>query len=723
MGMDALLPSRNGALRTLFLVALVGTPAHAADAAQRQRPEPEGHRAVHPATVAPPADESSASGPAADDNVIVVTAHPPIDFGLMAGTESLEGDRLVAFTRGQIGEMLARLPGVSATSFAPGASRPVLRGLDGDRVRVLVDGIGSIDASNVSADHAVVFDPLTIDHIDVLHGPAVLLFGGQAIGGAVNALDKRIPRQVPDKLSGTVIGGYGGAADERSIGGAVDVPLGDRFVAHVDANWRKSDDVRVGGFVNSPALRQELLDEAGAQRQAGDTDGADELTEAAGLRGRIPNSGARSYTLGAGLAFIDQGGNLGVSIQRYDSRYGVPLRPGGGADEPPVNIGLVQTRLDLRGGLSLGGGLFDNIQFRGAYGDYHHTEFEGDEAGTRFSGKGVEFRTDLIQADRGGWRGRSGLTYLSRKMSIVGDEAFVPDNQVDRLGFFTLQSLKLGAGFELEGAGRYETVSVKAAPVGFDRSFGLWSGAAGMSLVPAPGWKIGANYIRGARAPSPEELLSEGLHVATQSYERGSPAFAVENSKGVELYARYATPGLDFSLTGYQTDFAKFIAARPTGEVIEGLPVFQYSQLPARFRGFEASANVKVIEWADGSLRFDAAADYTRARLKGVGTVPRIPPLRLRGGAEVQQGSLHLRGEVEWNQRQSRVAAFELPVPAFTLVNLSADWHPLGEDSPVTLMLAADNLLNVVGRRAASFTRDFVPLPGRDIRATVKLSF
>jgi len=657
-----------------------------------------------------------------DDDAIVVTGHPPIDFGLMAGTASLEADALLAQTRGQVGEMLAGLPGVSATSFAPGASRPVLRGLDGDRVRVLVDGIGSIDASSVSADHAVVFDPLTIDHVDVLHGPAVLLFGGQAIGGAVNALDKRIPRELPDHVTGTAIGGYGTAARERSLGAAVDLPLADRLVAHFDANWRKSGDLRVGGLVNSPALRRDLLDRAHGLDAAGAADEADRLEELAGLSGRIPNSASRSTTLGAGLAFIDSGGNLGVSVQRYETRYGVPLRPGSGDEEGDVAIDLAQTRVDLRGALELSGA-FDNLQLRGAYGDYRHVELEGSEPGTRFDGNGVEFRADLIQADHGGWRGRSGMQLLSRKMTIVGAEAFVPNNRVDRWGLFTLQSLKLSRAFELEAAGRYENVTVKAPQAGYDRGFGLWSGALGLSFLPAEGWKIGANYIRGARAPSPEELLSDGLHVATQSYERGSRDFAVEKSRGGEAYIRYQSPRAELSLTAYLTEFGRFIAARPTGEEIEGFPVFQYAQLPARFKGFEASGSIEALRWAGGALRLDAAADCTHAQLKGVGPVPRIPPLRLQGGAEVRQGSLRLRGEVEWNRRQSRVAAYENPVPAFTLVNFSADWHPLGDDGPVTLMLAADNVFDVVGRRAASYTRDFVPLPGRDIRLSAKFTF
>ena len=638
---------------------------------------------------------------------IVVAGHPPIDFGILQSSTSLKGDELVAETRGQIGETLAKLPGVSATSFAPGVSRPVLRGFDGDRIRVLLDGIGSIDASSVSADHAVVFDPLTIDHVDVLHGPATLLFGGQAIGGAVNALDKRIPRRVPDNPEVTALAGYGSAADERSAGGAVDVPLSDRFVAHLDASWRKSDDLRVGGLVNSEPLRAELLGEG--------------LTAEANLAGRVPNSSARSTTLGAGAAFIDAGGNLGVSVQRFDTRYGVPSRPGLDAEDP-VTIGLKQTRIDLRGELDTGG-IIDSVQFRGAFGDYTHTEFEGAAPGTRFDGKGVEFRADLVQSNRNGWRGRSGAQVMSRKLDVVGAEAVFPGNTVDRWGVFTLQSLKFGSGFEAEAAGRFERASIKAPSIAFSRSFDLWSGALGLSWEPMTGLKLGANYVRGARAPSPEELLSNGVHVATQAYERGDPNFATESSDGYEVYARYTGGRATLSLTGYLTDFAGFITARPTGATIDGFPEFAYAQLPARFKGFEAQGTFDAAQWNGGKLTLDAAADYTQAELKGIGPVPRIPPLRLRGGVEAGLGALHVRAEAEWNAAQNRVAAFENPVPAFTLVNLSADWHPFGAEGPLTLLASVDNLFDVVGRRASSFTRDFVPLPGRDMRVTAKIAF
>jgi iron complex outermembrane receptor protein len=696
---------------TLVAAFLAGTAFALPAYAQDHAPDPGG--AHH----ADPHDDGSSD----DEQDIVVSGHLPSDSGLLASTVSLQGDDLVSEMRGQIGETLARLPGVSATSFAPGASRPVLRGLDGDRVRVLVDGIGSIDASNVSADHAVVFDPLTVDHIDVVHGPAVLLFGGQAIGGAVNALDKRIPRSVPDGASATFIGSYGTAADERSVGGAADLALTDRLVAHVDANWRKSDDLRVGGYVNSAPLRDELLTDAAAHRDAGETDEADELERLAGIKGRVPNSAARSYTLGAGLAFIDAGGNLGVSVQPFDSRYGIPMRPGAD-EEAPVSIDLVQTRVDMRGAVNIGGFL-DSLQFRGAYGDYRHVELEGDEAGTKFSGEGVEFRSDLVQADNNGWKGRSGIQLVERSLSVVGAEAFVPNNEVSRFGVFTLQSLGLGAGFEVEAAGRYETAGVKAVSVGFDRDFDLWSGALGLSWVPSDGWKVGANYIRGARAPAPEELLSNGMHAATQSFEIGDPTFRKETSDVFEAYVRYNNGGTSLSLTGYVTDFDGFITALPTGETQEDLPVFQYQQLPARFKGFEASGSFEAFRWDGGVLKLDASADYTHAQLKNVGPVPRIPPLRFQGGVEAEMGSLHLRGDVEWNDSQPRVSEFEFPVKSFTVVNLSADWHPMGEEGPVTLILDANNIFDVVGRRAASYTRDFVPIAGRDIRLTAKLSF
>ena len=673
-----------------------------------------------PVSPALAADEKTGD-PGTGEGEIVVSAHALRDLGLMAGAVELEGDDLLRVASPQIGDTLAKLPGVSATSFAPGASRPVLRGQTGDRVQVLIDGIGSIDVSSVSADHGVALDTLAVDHIDVLHGPALLAYGGQAIGGAVIAYDKRIPRHRPDDgVDVTALTSFSSVSDGKTAAGSVDVPLGSRFVGHVDASWHDSNDLRVGGHLLSAPLRSEVLALAGEARASGDEATAADLEATANAKGRVPNSFAHGTSFGAGVAFLDDGGNLGISVQRIDNRYGVPGRPVTG--EAGVSIDMGQTRFDLRGNLDLSG-FFDNLQIRGAYADYGHDELEaGGDVGTHFARKGIETRLELVQADHGGWQGRSGIQYSWGKLDVTGEEAILPDNKVDRLGVFTLQSVTLGP-VGLEAAGRIERVSVQANAVSFDRKFTLRSGAAGISYRPAEGLKLGVNYAHGERAPSPEELLTDGLHVATQSYEIGDTTFKRERSDGFEAYIKYSAEATQLSLTGYLTDFKGFITPVPSGEIIEGFPVYQYRQLPARFKGFEAQGSQRLVEWGERSLTLDAAADYVRAQLKGNGPVPRIPPLRIQGGLEYAAPGLTLRGEVEWNDAQKRVGPFENPTKAFTLVNASATWLPMGEDSRLTLVLAANNIFDVVGRRAASFTKDFVPLPGRDIRLTARYSF
>lgn len=634
----------------------------------------------------------------------------------------LTGDSLTREARPQLGEMLAKLPGVSATSFAPGASRPVLRGFDAARVRILTDGISSLDASTVSADHAVALDTLTVERVDVLHGPEVLLYAGDPAGGAVNTIDKRIPRHVPDQpVTFEALAGYGTAADSVTLGGAADVRLAPRFVAHFDASYAHSSDLRVGGYVLSPALRSEILADAAALAGDGDTAGAADLTSQANRRGRLPNSAARSDTLGAGLAFIDDGGDLGVSIQRFNTTYGIPPRPEVGNPDP-VSIALRQTRYDIRGGVNFGGGFLDRLQFRAAYGDYSHEEREDGIAGTRFASQGLEGRIEAVQANRGGWRGKSGIQFGDRTLNVVGDERLIPDNHTTNLAVFTLQQVRFGP-VDLEAAGRYERVDVRAKPAGPERNFKLWSAVAGAAWRITDKLSLHADFQHGERAPSAEELFIDGVHDATQSYERGNPGFVIERSNGVEGGLRWQSPGVLVSVIGFLTDFDNFITPIPNGEEIEGYPVFQYTQAKARFRGVEAEASVKLADWGERSLTVDGGLDYTHAELVGIGPVPRIPPLRLRGGVEFGMPGLTLRGDVEWNARQSRVSTFENETAPFTLLGASATWKPMGEDGPLTLILAADNLLNVDGRRAASETRDFVPIAGRDVRLTAAIHF
>jgi iron complex outermembrane recepter protein len=697
-----------------------------------------------PAADGTPAREASVHNTSSE---VVVTAPFVRELDLLAGRSVVTGDELVLDLRPQIGDSLTRQPGVSATSFAPGASRPVLRGFQGERIRVLTDGLGSLDVSNTSVDHAVTVEPLTAERIEILRGPASLLFGSQAIGGVVNVIDRRIPRALPEQgfhLDAT--GAYGSAADERGGAASLDVALTSNIVAHVDGSYRNTDDLRVGGFVLSPTLRAQQLALAAEETAEGNADEAAEATEFANLRGRLPNSATETFTLGGGIALINEGGSLGFSAGYFDTRYGVPERPGAGhahggeegeeeegEEEGPVAIDLRQFRADMRGEIVVGGGFLDRIRTRIGYADYTHTEFEGTEVGTVFDSEAFEGRLELVQADRNGWRGVTGFQGFTRDFSAVGAEAFVPPNRTDQYGVFTLQEFELGR-LGLELSGRYERTNVRSDQVrigleedavvtAVGRGFDALSGAIGLSYALTPAIKIGVNGSRAERAPSAEELFSNGPHVATQAFEVGDPGFTTEKSLGLEVYARGDLGPVRFQVAGYATWFDDYIFEAATGEEVDELPLFLYQQADARYLGVEAELAATLVN--TGSFRIDGnlVTDYVHAELSDGSAVPRIPPFRVLAGLTATAGSVGARVEVEHSAAQTRVADFETPTDDFTLVNAALTLKPFGQSNETVVTVSANNIFDVDARRHASFTNDFVPLPGRDIRVGVRFSF
>ncbi|MBO9519832.1 MAG: TonB-dependent receptor [Porphyrobacter sp.] len=668
-----------------------------------------------------PAEPAPASTSADDfhEDVIVVTAGGLDRLDMLAGTSVMDGVDLQRNLSGQIGEVLTKIPGVSASSFSPGASRPVLRGFQGDRVRVLVDGIGAIDASNTSADHAVTIDPLTADKIEVLRGPAVLLYGSSAIGGAVNVIDKRIPQRVPNEsIHIDALAAADTAYDLRQGGASADVPLSSQLVFHVDGSWQKTNDVEIPGYVLTDSLRQELLAEAAAE-----PDEADELIAQANQRDVLPSSATETFSLGSGLAWFGNGVSLGASVGYYDTQYGVPTRPGAHHDdEGDVSIDLKQWRGDFRGSVDLGGGFFDQLTTRWGYSDYTHVEMEGDEAGTTFAVKGVEGRVELIQREHDGWRGSLGGQYLYRDFSAVGEEAFVPPNTTESFAAFTLQELDLDP-FEIEFGGRFEHTGIEAQTLGINRTFDGFSGALGLAWSPTPGIRLGLNGSRAARAPSAEELFANGPHIATQQYEIGDPDLKMETAWGLEAYARGTIGGANLGLSVYQSWFDDFVFLQATGEEIDDLPVYAQMQQGAKHFGVEAEASVPLFDVGPFKAVGDLQGDYVRATLADGTPVPRIPPLSVLGALELQSDLVDLRGEVQWFDGQDRIAPLETPTEGFAQVNMSVAWKPLRGSKNVTLMLQADNLFDVEGRRHASFTKDFVPLAGRNVKLSVKSSF
>ena len=640
---------------------------------------------------------------------------------VLAGTSVLTGAALTRQMRPTIGETLAHLPGVSATSFGPNASRPVLRGFQGERVRILKDGIGSIDVSNTSVDHAVVVNPLTSERIEVLRGPSALLFGSSAIGGVVNVLDNRIPRRVPEHgVHIDAIGTYGSAARERSGFGQVDLPIGSNFVIHVDGSYAKTSDLDTGNFILSAPLRAQA---------AASTD--PDIADLATLRGKLPNSAAKTWEVAGGAALILDGGTIGASFSHYDSLYGVPVRysldPAVEAEQ--VRLQVKQDRADLRAELNIGGGFLDMIRFRTAFADYRHSEIEEDgTVATTFLNKSVESRLEFAQAKRGNWRGAFGAQLAIRDFNVIGAEAFVPENTTHQFGVFTLQEIDAGP-FKAEAGARYERTNLSAvenAIIGnpdYRRNFSALSGSIGASYALAEGVRIGLTASHTERAPAAEELFANGPHAGTQAFEIGNPDFVKERSNGVEASLRASRPGFSFSVAAYYNWFTNYIYEAQTGAVIDDLPVFQFAQADARYYGIEAEFSAKVATLGGIGISIDGVGDYTRATITGVGSAPRIPPLRLLGGIQGKSDSFDVRAEVEWTAKQDRLASFETATPGFTLVNASATIRPFGADSKASLTLSANNIFNVEARRHASFLKDYAPLSGRDFRITGRVSF
>jgi iron complex outermembrane recepter protein len=653
---------------------------------------------------------------------IVVTAPFSQDASKrLAGTTILTGEDLTREIRTTIGDTLSKQPGVSSTSFGPNASRPVLRGFQGERVRLLTDGIGSIDVSNTSVDHAVIINPLTAERIEVLRGPSALLFGSSAIGGVVNVLSNRIPRKVPDEpVHIAALGTYGSAANERSGTASIDVPLASKFVVHLDGSYAKTGDLRTGGFLLTPALRASALASADPA-----------IRDLAALKGRLPNSAAKTWEVAGGAAFIDDNGTIGFSVAHYDSLYGLPIRYSltPGVEAEAVRLDVQQTRADLRAETTLGGSFLDKIKFRAGYASYKHNEIdEAGAIGTTFLNDSIEARLELVQAERGGWKGASGFQMSIRDFNIIGNEAFIPKNTTSQYGVFTLQELNVG-DIKFEGGARFEHTALKADPsvtIGnpaYNLTFNAVSGSFGASYAVSQGVRLGLNAAYTQRAPSAEELFPNGPHAGTQAYEIGNPAFKKEISKGVEATLNGKGDGYSFGASLYYTAFDNYIYETQTGAVIDDLPVFQFVQGKADYYGFEVEGSARLATIGGFTINADALADMVRAKVKTVGPAPRIPPLRILGGLELQSDTVQARIEAEWTDSQTRVTGFETPTNGFTLVNASLSFKPFGKDNGTSILVSANNIFDVEARRHASFLKDFAPLSGRDFRVTAKVSF
>ena len=371
---------RAFAMRPLTLACLAALPYALPAAAQAQTPSDA-------ATLAP----------------VVITANPLGSDALTTPASVLEGQGLALRRASNLGETLNGLPGVSTTSYGPMVGRPIIRGLDGDRIRLLNNGVGMLDASSLSFDHAVPQDPLSMNRVEVLRGPAALLYGGNAIGGVVNTVDNRIPTEPIDGIHGEVGGSYGGANNDRN--GAVQLEGGDgTFAIHADVFGRKTDTLRIPGYART------------AQQRTADGPDADQP------RGRLPNSDGEASGGALGMSWTSDHGYAGLSYSGYDANYG-------SVAEEDVRIKMHQERFGAAGELRDLDGPFKSIKLNFAYTDYQHKEVEDGETGTVFKNRGYEARIEARHADIGPLHGVLGLQFGQTRFSALGDEALVPTHR------------------------------------------------------------------------------------------------------------------------------------------------------------------------------------------------------------------------------------------------------------------------------------------------------
>ncbi|GAB4124834.1 MAG: TonB-dependent receptor [Rhodothalassiaceae bacterium] len=645
---------------------------------------------------------------------IVVSAHPGgrTRFEVLQGTSVLGGEELERALSATIGATLDALPGLSQTAFGQGASRPIIRGLGGDRLRVLINDLGSFDVSTTSPDHAVAIDPASARRIEVVRGPATLVYGANAIAGVVNVTDDRVPRAEPeDGIEGFARSIYGSNADDTLNGGALTASLGAGLVAHLDGFFRDSNDFKAAGFLRSPALR------AAEPLDPGDAEPA----------GRAENSDIRSWGTTGGLSHVDDRGFIGASVSVLNTNYGIPVELEGEEEEGSgggdgVRIDIEQIRFDVIGERSFGSGPVELAKLRFGYGDYDQAELEGGDVGTLFRNREWEGRIDLVQKTRGSWSGNSGLSLRSRKFSAIGAEAFVPRNDIFQWGLFSFQSYETGP-WHFDAGLRFDHQSVEASELGLNRGFTGISVSGGASYRLASDWLIGINGFRTERAPNAEELFSDGPHLATFTFERGDPTLGEETVKGFDASLKKTGGRLSFALNAYYYDYSDFIFERFTGEEEDGLRVAAFAPADARFYGFEAEAEYEL--WSDGERSFgiDLVFDTVKARQSDGGeALPRIPPRSLTLAADWQGRLFDLRVASEFAGRQRDLGAFELPTGSYVNLTASLVVHPFPARD-IDLILEARNLADEDIRYHTSFLKDLLPAPGRDIRLTLKAGF
>ena len=664
----------------------------------------------------------------------VVSTHPYArsQSEIAQPTTVVGGEALNQHQATSLGEVLAGQPGVSSTYFGPGASRPVIRALGGPRVAVLQNGTDTIDASTLSPDHAVSLDPLLIEHVEITRGPAALLHGGAAIGGAVNVVTHRIHSSPPEPgIHGRFEGRLGTGNAEQSGGLVLEGGAG-ALAWHLDAFHRDTGDIDIPGYAESAHLR--------ALAEAEEHDHEEEPEEAFGF---VPNSFVESSGGAFGLSWLGESGYLGLSYHGFDSFYGVP--PGAHAheheheeededheeetehdhaEEGLVSIDLRQRRLDAEGEWRAPFAGLTALRFRASHGDYRHTELEGDEIGTVFTNEGYDFRVDALHEPWGELQGAVGVKFGESDFAAVGDEAFLPPTTTREFAAFGFEEIETGANLWQFGA-RAEWTDIAATDgSGRSRKGDALSASAGWVRTLSEDWILAVSFAHTERLPTAQELFADGPHIGTNAYELGDPGLGTEISHGLDLTLRRRTGFVSGEATVFVSRFDGFIYENPTGAEEDGLPVYAFAQRDAQFLGAEAEAVFHLHEDEHGHIDFTVVGDFVRGRNHSDRTdLPRVTPARARFALDWTRDAWRAGAEMSHTFDQQRVAPGEVPTDSHTLWSAYAGWRWFAGAVTWDLLLKGSNLTDAEARVHTSFLKEVVPLPGRNVTLSLRASF
>lgn len=701
------------------------------------------------------------------EEVVVTSAFQTSEAETVLPVGILSGEELREKVGNSLGATLQNEIGVAIGSFGTGVGQPIIRGQSANRVKILENNVDVVDVAAQSPDHANAVEPLLAERIEVVRGPATLLYGSGAIGGVVNVIDKRIPANLVEETAFAIEQSHNSVNDENKTVFRLDAAIGSVGL-HLDGFTRESNNVRIDGFAIDEAGLESLEEhiEEALELSHADDEHDEHGEEYPNTNGFIGNSDSKASGFNAGFSTVGDRGFLGFSVSELNNEYGLP--PGShshehhdegteGHDEDHdaglhdehgevefVRLELERTRHDVRGGLDLQGDFFTRLDGSVALTDYQHGEIEyfedGDvELGTLFQSEGYTSRFTLEHAPFANWSGVWGLQVSDSDYSATGEEAFVPRSDITALGVFGLERFE-AENYTVELGARIENSEINAGlPCSFDDTATSVSGSFLYDLNSDSNLLIG--IARSQRTPQVEELYANGanieeacsqglalgdhhdehemglvLHAATNLLEIGNANLDAETSNNFEIGYRKHSGSWTGEVSAYMNEISDFIYLDITGEEVAGQTVARYTARDATFNGFEAKFSYDLFDSGSNRASLSVFGDLVKAEFASGENVPRIPPSKI--GAELRFSGADWTGHVHVTRHgeQDDPGRLELATQGYTLLSAYADYHVgLGSDSELKLFIRGDNLLDEEVRTHSSMLKNFAPEQGRAI--------